>query len=183
MHCGRLLASGWQRSHPCWRQLANSGSPEDWIVTKDFADFLDALNVEGARYVIIGGIAVLSLIPYRTTRDLDILIEPTLENAGKVRNAVRRWGGFEPDFAPADFISGDVFSFGGLLRVEIHSRVPGSDWEGVWARRVCEEFLGVPTQFASLEDLILMKEAAARPAKDIPDLKRLRKLKERGKNR
>jgi hypothetical protein len=48
---------------------------------------------------------------------------------------------------------------------------------------VSEEFLGVPTHFASLEDLIAMKEAAARPAKDVPDLKRLRKLKQRGKNR
>ena len=152
-------------------------------MTKDFADFLDALNVEGALYVIIGGFAVLSLIPYRTTRDLDILIEPTYENAVKVRNAVRRWGGFEPDFAPADFISGDVLSFGGLLRVEIHAHVPGSDWAGIWERRVSEVFLGVPTHFASLEDLIAMKEAAARPAKDIPDLKRLKKLRERGKRR
>ncbi len=131
MHSGRLPANGWRRLHPCWIQPANSGFLEDWTVTKDFADFLDALNVEGARYVIIGGIAVLSLIPYRTTRDLDILIEPTQENAIKVRNAVRRWGGFEPDFAPDDFISGDVLSFGGLLRVEIHLQTPGHTMESI----------------------------------------------------
>ena len=105
---------------------------------KEFADFLVALNEEGARYVVIGGMAVLALVPYRTTRDLDILIEPTLENAERVRDAVRRWGGFEPDFGPSDFISGDVLSFGGLLRVEVHSLVPGSDWNGVWERRVTQ---------------------------------------------
>lgn len=30
-------------------------------MTKDFADFLDALNREGAAYVVIGGMAVIAL--------------------------------------------------------------------------------------------------------------------------
>jgi len=92
-------------------------------VTKDFADFLESLNREGTAYVVIGGIAVLAHIPYRTTRDLDVLIQPTLENAEKARRAVAAWGSFEPEFSAADFIAGDILSFGGLQRVEIHSRV------------------------------------------------------------
>jgi hypothetical protein len=59
-------------------------------MTKDFADFLGALNNEGAAYVVIGGMAVIFHIPYRTTRDIDVLIEPTLENARNVRRAVER---------------------------------------------------------------------------------------------
>jgi hypothetical protein len=77
-------------------------------VTKDFADFLESLNREGVAYVVIGGIAVLSHVPYRTTRDLDVLIEPTLANAEKARRAVAAWGAFEPDYTAADFISGDI---------------------------------------------------------------------------
>ena len=145
-------------------------------MSKDFADFLDSLNNEGVVYVVIGGMAVLRLVPYRTTRDIDVLIEPTLENAVRARRAVIRWGGQEPDFSVEDFISGDILSFGGLLRVEIHSRVPGADWDGVWARRETGLFQGVPTAFASLQDLILMKTAAGRPEKDLPDLRRLKKL-------
>lgn len=102
-------------------------------MTKDFADFLASLNREGVAYVVIGGIAVLAHIPYRTTRDLDVLIEPTLENAEKARRAVAAWGSFEPQFTAADFIAGDILSFGGLQRVEIHSRVPGVDWDEVWS--------------------------------------------------
>jgi hypothetical protein len=146
-------------------------------MTKDFADFLAALNSEGASYVVIGGMAVISLIPYRTTRDIDVLIEPTLENARRVRSAVRRWGEFEPEFTAEEFIGGDILSFGGLLRVEVHSAVPGARWDDVWQRRVPGTFLGVSTQFAALDDLIAMKQAAGRAEKDLPDLKHLLQLR------
>jgi len=145
-------------------------------MTKDFAEFLAALNKNGVRYVVIGGMAVLSHIPYRTTRDIDVLIEPTLENAKAARRAVQDWGGFEPRFRPEDFISGDVLSFGGLLRVEIHSKVPGATWEAVWSNRIPGELLGVPTAFAGLQELIQMKQAAGRQEKDLPDLRRLKEL-------
>ncbi len=146
-------------------------------MTKDFADFLVSLNNEEVAYVVIGGMAVLRFVPYRTTRDIDVLIEPTLENASRAWRAVASWAGEEPEFSVEDFVSGDILSFGGLLRVEIHSRVPGADWEGVWARREAGEFSGVLTSFASLPDLIAMKKAAGRPEKDIPDLKRLENLR------
>jgi hypothetical protein len=149
-------------------------------VTKDFADFLESLNREGVAYVVIGGIAVLAHIPYRTTRDLDVLIQPTLENGEKARRAVGAWGSFEPEYAAADFISGDILSFGGLLRVEIHSRVPGVNWEDVWNGRVESEFLGVRTWFAGVDELIRMKSATGNAEKDLPDLQRLKALRTRG---
>jgi hypothetical protein len=147
-------------------------------MTKDFAEFLDALNKKGASYVVIGGMAVLSYIPYRTTRDIDIVIEPTADNARKTREALAEWGDFEPEFSIEDFLSGDVLSFGGLLRVEIHTRIPGTTWSLLWQHRVRGELRGVPTYFAGLDQLIAMKRAAGRPEKDLPDLKRLEKLKE-----
>ena len=98
-------------------------------MSKDFADFLDALNKERVRYVVIGGMAVLSYIPYRTTRDIDVLIEASLENGAAARRAIERWGGFEPEFSAEEFVSGDILSFGGLLRVEVHAQVPGVSWE------------------------------------------------------
>jgi hypothetical protein len=146
-------------------------------VTKDFADFLECLNREGVAYVVIGGIAVLAHIPYRTTRDLDVLIEPTLENAEKARRAVSVWGSFEPEFTAAEFISGDILSFGGLQAVEIHSRVPGVDWEDVWNGRVASELLGVPTFFAGVDELIRMKRATGNAEKDLPDVQRLEALR------
>lgn len=152
-------------------------------MTRDFADFLSPLNNAGARYVVIGGIAVLFHIPYRTTRDLDVLIEPTFDNARRVRDALIQWGAMDMRFSVEDFLSGDILSFGELLRVETHSRFPGAEWESVWARRIPGEFIGVPTFFASIDDLIAMKEAAGRPEKDRPDVRRLRRLRDRQSER
>jgi hypothetical protein len=148
-------------------------------VTKDFADFLESLNREGVAYVVIGGMAVLAHIPYRTTRDLDVLIEPTLENGERARRAVAAWGSFDPEYGPADFISGDILSFGGLLRVEIHSRVPGVEWADVWNGRIESELLGVPTVFAGVDELIRMKRATGHVEKDLPDVQRLEALRGR----
>jgi hypothetical protein len=148
-------------------------------VSRDFADFLESLNREGVAYVVIGGMAVLAHIPYRTTRDLDVLIEPTLENGERARRAVAAWGSFDPEYEPADFISGDILSFGGLLRVEIHSRVPGVDWADVWNGRIESELLGVPAAFAGVDELIRMKRATGHVEKDLPDVQRLETLRGR----
>ena len=148
----------------------------------DFVGLLESFKREGVAYVVIGGIAVLAHIPYRTTRDLDVLIEPTLENGEKARRAVATWGSFEPEYAPADFIAGDILSFGGLLRVEIHSRVPGVEWEDVWNGRVESEFLGVPTSFAGVDELIRMKRAAGNAEKDLPDVQRLEAIRDKRDN-
>jgi hypothetical protein len=146
-------------------------------VTKDFADFLESLNREGVAYVVIGGIAVLAHIPYRTTRDLDVLIKPTIANAERTRRAVAAWGSFDPEYPAEDFISGDILSFGGLLRVDVHSRVPGVEWEDLWNGRVESELLGIPTSFAGIDELIRMKTATGDPAKDLPDVQRLEALR------
>ncbi|HEX3578988.1 MAG TPA: hypothetical protein VHY33_10535 [Thermoanaerobaculia bacterium] len=145
-------------------------------MTKDFADFLESLNSEGVAYVVIGGMAVLAHVPYRTTRDLGVLIEPTIENAQKARRAVAAWGAFDPEYRAEDFIAGDILSFGGLLRVEIHSRVPGVEWSDVWSG-IESMFLGIPTRFAGVDELIRMKRATGSPEKDLPDVDRLIRLK------
>ncbi len=146
---------------------------------RDFADFLAALNRNGVDYVVIGGMAVLAHVPYRTTRDLDVLVRPSPDNGRRARQAVAEWGGFEPVFAAEEFVSGDILSFGGMLRVEVHSLVPGTSWEQVEAGAVAGELLGVATRFAGPRELIAMKQATLREDKDLPDLERLRLLAER----
>ncbi len=142
------------------------------------ADFLIALNREGARYVVVGGMAVLSHVPYRLSRNLDVLIEPTLANAERVRRAVSRWLGQELHLPLEAFLSGEALAFGAVVRVQVHSLVHGASWDGVWARRQPGHLLDVPTHYASLLDLIAMKECASRSPHDAEDLRRLRRVAE-----
>ena len=54
---------------------------------------LKALNDQGAEYLVVGGLAVLNYCPDRgTADDLDLLSNPTPENARKVVAALRQLG-------------------------------------------------------------------------------------------
>jgi hypothetical protein len=50
-------------------------------------------------------------------------------------------------------------------------------WQDVWSGRVEGEFLGVPTTFAGIDELIRMKRATANAEKDLPDVLRLELLR------
>ena len=47
---------------------------------EDVARICQALNAEGARYVLIGGFAVIAHGGVRTTKDIDLLIDPSPQN-------------------------------------------------------------------------------------------------------
>jgi hypothetical protein len=57
--------------------------------------------------------------------------------------------------------------------------VPGVQWSDVWSGSVQSEFLGVPTRFAGVDELIRMKQATASADKDLPDLDRLKGLQKK----
>ena len=54
------------------------------------SSLLDALNAAKAEYLVVGGLAVQYYCPERQTYDLDLLINPTHENAKKVKEALLR---------------------------------------------------------------------------------------------
>ncbi len=62
------------------------------------------------------------------------------------------------------------------MEADFHPFVRGVTFEEVWSRRVVDRFGETEAAFASLDDLIRMKEAAGRP-KDLEDLRMLRRLR------
>jgi predicted nucleotidyltransferase len=56
---------------------------------EDLARIARALNDAGARYVLIGGFAVIALGGARTTKDIDLLIDAAPENVARVKQALR----------------------------------------------------------------------------------------------
>jgi hypothetical protein len=65
---------------------------------QDVLDLCRALNREGARYVLIGGFAVILHGFVRSTKDMDLLVDPSEENI----RAVKRARATLPDNAAAD---------------------------------------------------------------------------------
>ena len=55
---------------------------------EDLARICAALNAAGARYILIGGFAVIAQGASRTTKDIDLLIDPASENVSRVRTAL-----------------------------------------------------------------------------------------------
>jgi hypothetical protein len=144
----------------------------------DIEGLLRSLNARSARYVVIGAAAFPVHGYARATLDVDLLIEPTPENARRVRQALLDFGYDLTDVSEGELLEKKVLIRQCVLETDIHPFVAGADFEGVWRRRIEDRIGDTPTAFASLEDLIRMKEAAGRP-KDLEDLKALRRIQER----
>lgn len=141
----------------------------------DIEGLLRSLNARSARYVVIGAAAFPVHGYARATLDVDLLIEPTFENARRVRQALL---GFGYDVSEGELLEKKVLIRQYVLETDIHPFVAGAEFEEVWRRRVEDRIRDTPTAFASLEDLIRMKEAAGRP-KDLEGLKALRRIRAR----
>ena len=144
----------------------------------DTEGLLRSLNAHNVRYVIIGATAFPVHGYARATLDIDVFIEPTQENAGRVRQALAAFGYDLSDVSEEDLLTKKVLIRQYMLETDIHPFAKGVTFDEVWRNRVQDRLGQTPAAFASLADLIRMKEAADRP-KDREDLRALRALRKR----
>ena len=55
---------------------------------EDLVRVCRSLNREDARYILIGGFAVIAHGAARTTKDIDFLVDPSLENISRIKSAL-----------------------------------------------------------------------------------------------
>ncbi len=79
---------------------AYSRAPE----LQDLVDLRRALGEEGVRYLLIGGFAVVLHGFVRTTKDIDLLVDPADDNVAAIKKAL----GTLPDNAVSQVEDGDV---------------------------------------------------------------------------
>ena len=144
----------------------------------DTESLLRSLNAHDVRYVVIGATAFPVHGYARATLDIDIFIEPTEDNARRVRGALLEFGYDMTDVTVENILTKKILIRQYILETDIHPFVTGVTFEEVWRNRVQDTLGQTRTWFASLDDLIKMKQAAARP-KDLEDLKVLLKLRQR----
>jgi hypothetical protein len=140
----------------------------------DFVDLLAAFARAEVRYLVIGGYAVGYHDRPRTTKDLDLLIDPAPENVQRMCAAVQEFGAAPGVIADLKASSTDEIVWMGHppLRVDFLKQIAGVDFAGAWSRRVVDAWSSVPVLIMSLEDLIAAKRATGRP-QDLIDARNL----------
>jgi predicted nucleotidyltransferase len=143
-----------------------------------FTELLQMLNGHSVEFLIVGGYAVVKYTEPRFTKDLDVWIRNTPENAERVYSALAEFGApLEADGLTArDFASPDLtYQIGRPpLRVDVITRIDGVVFQDAWAKKIGGKLAGLDVYFIGLDDLIRNKEASGRWS-DVEHLKLLRK--------
>jgi hypothetical protein len=146
-------------------------------MTDDWFDVLVALLGANARFLVVGAHAMAVHGVPRATQDLDVWIESSVENAGRVWDALVGFGaplgGIE--ITVADFVRpGTVIQIGlPPNRIDILTGITGiPDFETAWRDRVEHEIDGRSIPFLGRQTLIANKRAVGR-LKDLADVEAL----------
>lgn len=148
-------------------------------MNSDFLDMLRALAEAGARFLVVGAHAMAVHGVPRATQDLDLLVEPSAENAERVRRALEAFGAplDALGVAVADLTSDDTVIQLGLppRRIDLLTGLTGVTFEQAWAGRVEHEAAGLLLPFLGRGALVANKLATGRH-KDLSDLEALGEL-------
>ncbi len=142
----------------------------------DFRDLLRALSGAGARFLVVGAYAVSFHSEPRATGDLDLWVEPSRENAGRVYRALAAFGAPLTELSEADLIAPDIVFQIGLppRRIDIMTSITGVTFEEAWAARTDATYGEVSFPVIGVNALIKNKQALGRP-RDLLDLELLRR--------
>jgi hypothetical protein len=146
-------------------------------LNEDFLDLLSALHVAEARFLVVGAYAVGVHGRPRATKDLDLWVEASDENAAKVFQALREFGAPLGDLTERDLaVVGTAFKMGEPpRRIDILTQIDGVTFEDAWPRHVDAQFGAVPCTVIGRDDLLANKRASGRP-QDLADVDALERL-------
>jgi len=140
----------------------------------DFRELLSLFNAEKVRYLIVGGFALAHYGRPRYTKDLDIWVDRSEENARRVFLALTKFGAPVENLSYRDFIEPEVVFQVGVepLRIDLLTDITGVQFEGAWSRREGSMYGSVPVQVIGKADYIANKRASGRPS-DLRDIEAL----------
>ena len=146
-----------------------------------FKEFIQLLNSEKVKYLIIGGWAVNLYGNPRVTADIDFFVSIESKNVDRILSAYKKFG---MDNVPREHFKkkGNIVRLGfPPTRIELITGIPGVQFTSCYKNRKEINIDGVKAKFISKNDLIKSKIAAGRN-KDLADLDVLRLPKKRIKN-
>lgn len=151
----------------------------------EFGAILRTLDSNSVRFVVIGGLAMILHGATYVTFDCDLAVSADPEQAASIVAALAPFRPFPPQFGSAENFVWDERSIVGsvislvtdLGHLDLIRAAPGlPPFEELWSRSEDRTVAGIRIRVCSLDDLILMKEAANR-TKDRNHLLELRELR------
>jgi hypothetical protein len=147
------------------------------LANKDFREFVELLNSNGVRFLIVGGHAVALHGYPRFTGDLDVWVATDPENAERVTKALSDFGFGSLKFTAQDFARpGYAIQLGRPpYRIDILTSIDAVAFSGAYRRRRTVRAGPLAMPFIALEDLLRNKRATGRP-QDLADVEKLRPI-------
>jgi predicted nucleotidyltransferase len=144
------------------------------MLNRDFKEFIKSLNDSNVRYMIVGGYAVALHGHPRYTKDLDVWIEMSPENAANLIEALERFGFGSLGLVAEDFLVADQIVQLGYPpnRIDLLVSLKGIDFENSYATRIEVPIDEILVNFIDLENLKKNKKATGR-LQDLADVESL----------
>lgn len=133
-------------------------------VEKDYEELLRLFNKHKVKYCIVGAFAVVFYAVPRYTKDMDILVEPSVRNGGRILKALGEFG-FGILKLSADDLSQEnkIIQLGyEPVRVDIITSIDGCTFKQVWENREKGMYGKEKVNFIGLNELIKNKRVLKR---------------------
>ena len=143
-------------------------------MNSDFKDLLRLLHEEQVDYLVAGGYAVIYHSQPRYTKDLDVWIKPSPENARKLMQVFANFGIPLMGLTIEDFATpGTQLNLGvEPNQIDLLTTIPGLEFDSAYETRVTTNDEGFPIHYLGKEALILAKQTAGR-LQDLADIEEM----------
>ncbi|MBU1052620.1 MAG: hypothetical protein KKC46_02185 [Proteobacteria bacterium] len=144
------------------------------MLSKDFKEFIELLNTNKVKYLVVGGYAVALHGHPRYTKDIDIWIELSPDNAARILRALENFGFGSLNLKPEDFLEKDQIIQLGYPpnRIDLLTTLTDLNFEDCYNAKVQILLGDVEINFIDIENLKKNKRATGR-LQDMADVENL----------
>ncbi len=146
-------------------------------VNRDFQDLFSALNTEGAEFLVVGAYALAVHGAPRFTKDLDLWVNATPDNAQRVWAALQAFGAPLSAISPEDLAEPNIVLQLGVApsRIDLLTSIDGVEFLAAWEHRITSRYGDQPVWILGRTELVQNKQATGR-AQDALDAETLLRL-------
>lgn len=146
------------------------------ILNRDFKEFIQSLNENDVKYLVIGGYAVALHGHPRYTKDIDIWVRGDIANAQKILKALEQFGFGSLNITKEDFQDPEqVIQLGRPpRRIDLLNDLTGLNFDECYPSRIHVQIDNITATFIDLDNLVKSKKASGRHS-DLADLEKLGK--------